>query len=69
VLISAPASLLVAVCFHQLFEGLSLGIRIAGLPVASHAHGAKPAHAGHPLLRPVLALLFAIVRHRPRACE
>jgi zinc transporter 1/2/3 len=63
-LIVASASLLVAVCFHQLFEGLSLGIRIAGLPVASHAHGTKPAHGGHPLLRPVLALLFAVVRRR-----
>jgi hypothetical protein len=33
--LSFPASLLVAICFHQVFEGLSLGIRIDGLPPAS----------------------------------
>lgn len=29
-----PASLVTAIVFHNLFEGLSLGIRIAGLPAA-----------------------------------
>ena len=30
------ASLVIAIVFHQLFEGLSLGIRIAGLPSSHH---------------------------------
>ncbi|KAG5635977.1 hypothetical protein H0H81_009481 [Sphagnurus paluster] len=34
VLTSAAAPLVTAIIFHQLFEGLSLGIRIAGLPPA-----------------------------------
>jgi zinc transporter 1/2/3 len=33
---SVSASLTTAVVFHQLFEGLSLGIRIAALPPPSH---------------------------------
>lgn len=32
------ASLVIAIVFHQLFEGLSLGIRIAGLP-SKHSEG------------------------------
>jgi zinc transporter 1/2/3 len=44
-------SLLVAVTFHQLFEGLSLGIRIASLPAPK---------GRVPWLRAVLAVLFAI---------
>lgn len=31
---TALASLVIAIVFHQLFEGLSLGIRIAGLPAS-----------------------------------
>lgn len=35
------ASLVIAIVFHQLFEGLSLGIRIAGLP-SKHSEGTLP---------------------------
>ena len=48
-------SLVTAISFHQLFEGLSLGIRIAALP--------PPADSQRPSLwwlHPVLALLFAL---------
>lgn len=48
-------SLVTAILFHQVFEGLSLGIRIAALP--------PPADPQQPILgwlRPVLALLFAL---------
>ena len=48
-------SLVTAILFHQLFEGLSLGIRIAALP--------PPTDPQQPILgwlRPVLALLFAL---------
>ncbi|KAF8837664.1 Zinc/iron permease [Paxillus ammoniavirescens] len=48
-------SLLIAVIFHQLFEGLSLGIRIASLP-SSEEHEFKYLN----ILKPVLASLFAI---------
>ncbi|EIN04493.1 Zinc/iron permease [Punctularia strigosozonata HHB-11173 SS5] len=55
------ASLLIAVAFHQLFEGLSLGIRIASLPSPARASFEK---AGRDrlgrLLKPTLAVLFAI---------
>ncbi|KAH9939796.1 Zinc/iron permease [Epithele typhae] len=44
-------TLVVAIVFHQLFEGLSLGIRIAGLP-------ATKSKSGHSL-KPVLAITFA----------
>ena len=49
------ASLVTAIVFHQLFEGLSLGIRIAGLP-------APDPSAPHQmsLLKPILASLFAV---------
>lgn len=40
-----------AIVFHQLFEGLSLGVRIAGLPP-----GASPSRA----LKPALMILFAV---------
>lgn len=43
----APASLLTAVTFHQLFEGLSLGTRIATLPTNSRT------------LRPLMMVSFA----------
>jgi zinc transporter 1/2/3 len=33
------ASLVTAIVFHQLFEGLSLGIRIAGLPPSKKESG------------------------------
>ena len=45
------ASLVTAILFHQLFEGLSLGIRIAGLP--SERLG-KPAHGRKSSLRQTL---------------
>ncbi|KAG6885100.1 hypothetical protein C0993_005867 [Termitomyces sp. T159_Od127] len=45
-------SLLTAIVFHQLFEGLSLGIRIAGLPPSSAPR--------HHWLVPTLFILFAI---------
>lgn len=49
-------SLVTAILFHQVFEGLSLGIRIAALP--------PPTDPLQPnilcWLRPVLALLFAL---------
>jgi solute carrier family 39 (zinc transporter), member 1/2/3 len=48
-------SLVTAISFHQLFEGLSLGIRIAALP--------PPANSQQPRLGwlgPVLTLLFAL---------
>ncbi|KIK96962.1 hypothetical protein PAXRUDRAFT_825400 [Paxillus rubicundulus Ve08.2h10] len=48
-------SLLIAVIFHQLFEGLSLGIRIASLP-SSEEHEFKYLN----ILKPVLASLFAV---------
>ncbi|THH16083.1 hypothetical protein EW146_g4496 [Bondarzewia mesenterica] len=48
-------SLVTAIVFHQLFEGLSLGIRIAGLP-----GGASPAPASVPFLKSILAMLFAV---------
>ncbi|KAI0065164.1 Zinc/iron permease [Artomyces pyxidatus] len=47
-------SLVAAISFHQLFEGLSLGIRIAALPAPRDG----PSHLVW--LKPVLAILFAI---------
>ena len=49
------ASLLVAIIFHQLFEGLSLGIRIASLP--SSEDGSDNYIN---ILRSTLAVLFAV---------
>ncbi|TFK94503.1 Zinc/iron permease [Polyporus arcularius HHB13444] len=51
-------SLVVAIVFHQLFEGLSLGIRIAGLPTNDSDHGFHilPGRT----LKPLLAGAFAI---------
>ncbi|KAI0262107.1 Zinc/iron permease [Gloeopeniophorella convolvens] len=48
-------SLVAAISFHQLFEGLSLGIRIAALPTHPDPEQCRLAW-----LRPVLALLFAL---------
>ena len=39
------ASLVTAITFHQLFEGLSLGIRIAALPSPSHLHSTSSSHS------------------------
>ena len=36
------ASLTTAIIFHQLFEGLSLGIRIAALPPSKEKDGLQP---------------------------
>ncbi|KDR73837.1 hypothetical protein GALMADRAFT_227608 [Galerina marginata CBS 339.88] len=62
-------SLTTAIIFHQLFEGLSLGIRIAALPPA-HEHRHKPhladhsgrwhRHNGVGFLTPTLSVLFAL---------
>jgi solute carrier family 39 (zinc transporter), member 1/2/3 len=49
-------SLAAAISFHQLFEGLSLGIRIAALPTTQPDSEQSSLH----WLRPLLALLFAI---------
>ncbi|KAH9895843.1 Zinc/iron permease [Cubamyces lactineus] len=51
-------SLVIAIVFHQLFEGLSLGIRIAGLPSKRSEDGFKnlPGH----ILKPLLAMAFAM---------
>ncbi|KAI0688483.1 Zinc/iron permease, partial [Cerioporus squamosus] len=51
-------SLVIAIVFHQLFEGLSLGIRIAGLPTRDSEHGFHilPGRT----LKPLLAATFAI---------
>lgn len=48
-----PASLVTAISFHQLFEGLSLGIRIASLP-------RKAGTGGFSILKVTLMILFAI---------
>ena len=65
-------SLVAAISFHQLFEGLSLGIRIAALPTTatapttetdSQAEHQSTITTGSSLiswLRPLLALLFAV---------
>lgn len=50
------ASLATAILFHQLFEGLSLGIRIAALPTSDP--NSQQSSLGW--LRPLLALLFAV---------
>ena len=48
---------MLAIGFHQLFEGISLGIRIAGLPTPDTPRASKCPS----LLQPVLAVLFAIM--------
>jgi solute carrier family 39 (zinc transporter), member 1/2/3 len=51
------ASLVTAIVFHQLFEGLSLGIRISSLPTSKNERDSS----GHvPLLKATLMILFAI---------
>jgi zinc transporter 1/2/3 len=50
-------SLATAISFHQLFEGLSLGIRIAALPVHPDP---QQQQSSLNWLRPLLALLFAL---------
>ena len=51
-------SLATAISFHQLFEGLSLGIRIAALPAHPDPRQSESTTLGW--LRPLLALLFAL---------
>ncbi|KAK7028335.1 Zip-like iron-zinc transporter [Favolaschia claudopus] len=57
-------SLLTAILFHQLFEGLSLGIRIASLPArkSHHHHHADrhPPKQGRDWFALTLSLLFAL---------
>lgn len=55
-------SLVTAISFHQLFEGLSLGIRIAALPAPPPRTDADTEFRQWSLrwLYPVLALLFAL---------
>lgn len=67
-------TLVTAIIFHQLFEGLSLGIRIAAIPPSSDGNaGSRPSspsaknssssassHSGRSILLPVLTFLFAI---------
>jgi len=50
------ASLITAIIFHQLFEGLSLGIRIAALPTSKEGSFILPSQ----IMKPVLAFMFAI---------
>jgi len=66
------ASLLIALIFHQLFEGLSLGIRIASLPASRptpansiNSNGSSNSNSSFgarhlSALKPVLAGLFAV---------
>ena len=49
------ASLVTAILFHQLFEGLSLGIRIASLPASGDSESIPLR-----LLEPTLSFLFAL---------
>ena len=53
------ASLVVAILFHQLFEGLSLGVRISAIPPSIHK-GSHNGHANLAFLKPTLTLLFSI---------
>jgi len=68
-------SLVTAIIFHQLFEGLSLGIRIAAIPPSSDSNAPSrspspsgngsrssltPSHPGRSILQPVLTILFAL---------
>ena len=55
-------SLVTAISFHQLFEGLSLGIRIAALPASPPPTDADRDAQQRNLwwLHPILALLFAL---------
>ena len=52
------ATLVTAILFHQLFEGLSLGIRIAALPTDSDSLPSSSKHIH--LLKPTLAITFAL---------
>jgi len=51
------ASLVTAIVFHQLFEGLSLGIRIAGLPSSNKEQEYRRSFS---LLKTTLMMSFAI---------
>jgi zinc transporter 1/2/3 len=73
---NATESLVTAITFHQLFEGFSLGVRIASLPAArdgkaaatllsqdnpsTNLHPKQQRRGGTQLLEVVLAMLFAI---------
>jgi solute carrier family 39 (zinc transporter), member 1/2/3 len=49
--------LVTAITFHQIFEGLSLGIRISSLPLRAECDGG---FMNIPMLEQTLAFLFAI---------
>ncbi|KAI6140205.1 zinc iron permease [Pisolithus tinctorius] len=72
---SSTASLLVAVIFHQLFEGLSLGIRIASLPSSSSSDALPNTEGeGHrrsmsPTLRDINRLDFIDILKPTLACS
>ncbi|KAJ3931437.1 MAG: Zinc/iron permease [Lentinula lateritia] len=64
-------TLVTAIIFHQLFEGLSLGIRIAAIPPEEGVTSPQPSRSSspsaslarkshHSVLQPVLTILFAL---------
>ncbi|KAI0315495.1 Zinc/iron permease [Amylostereum chailletii] len=54
-------SLVIAIVFHQMFEGLSLGIRIAGLPAPPSNNNNTPINPSRiSALKTVLVALFAL---------
>ncbi|KAJ3864700.1 ZIP zinc transporter-domain-containing protein [Lentinula novae-zelandiae] len=64
-------TLVTAIIFHQLFEGLSLGIRIAAIPPDEGVTSPRPSRSSspsaslarkshHSVLQPVLSILFAL---------
>ncbi|KAJ3888144.1 ZIP zinc transporter-domain-containing protein [Lentinula edodes] len=64
-------TLVTAIIFHQLFEGLSLGIRIAAIPPDEGVTSPRPSRSSspsaslarkshHSVLQPVLTILFAL---------
>ncbi|KAF5364726.1 hypothetical protein D9757_012494 [Collybiopsis confluens] len=59
---SSKASLVTAIIFHQLFEGLSLGIRISAIPppIDKLTSEEAPSSTHHSLFQPILAFLFAV---------
>lgn len=52
------ASLVIAILFHQLFEGLSLGVRISSIPLSFGGKG--NGRSSLAFLKPTLTLLFSV---------